>query len=130
MSRRSLRTVAVRGVHRLAVAVMFATVATVALVSHLTAQTPADSLADYPEYRIFGFAGCFCAGPVAIAADQPRPKVPVPGETTLVASPTSVVTMLTTAHPDGSATLDLLIVWRGKPNWFGVNGVDRRSEGG
>lgn len=67
---------------------------------------------------------------VATAADQPRPKVPVPGETTLVASPTSVVTMLTTTHPDGAATLDLLIVWRGKPNWFGVNGVDRRSEGG
>lgn len=47
----------------------------------------------------------------------------------MVASPTSVVTMLTTTHADGSETLDLLVVWRGKPNWFGVNGLGLRSGG-
>ena len=67
---------------------------------------------------------------VPLAAGQTMPKVPAPGESTFVASPTSVVTMLTTTHPDGSATLELLIVWRGKPNWFGVSGLDFRSEGG
>jgi hypothetical protein len=51
------------------------------------------------------------------------------GETTVVASPTSVVTMLTTTEPDGTGTLDVLIVWRGRPNWFGESAVGLRSEG-
>lgn len=65
----------------------------------------------------------------AVAADQQKARGPAPGETTIVASPTSVVTMLTTTHADGAETLDLLVVWRGKPNWFGVNGLGLRSGG-